>query len=63
MGGDGFDGLCDLGQVEYFGLLLIDQWSEDDVNVIRHHNYGVKIKPDLIVMRAYVEDHRPGPVR
>ena len=35
-----------------FRILSIDQWGEDDVNVVRHDDYGMKIKPDLIVMRA-----------
>jgi hypothetical protein len=52
MGGDGFDGLCDLCQGEYFGLLVVDQWGEDDVNVVGHHDYGMKIEPDFVVMSA-----------
>ena len=52
MCGDGFHGLCDLCQGEYFGLLVVDQWGEDDVNVIRHYYYGMKIETDLIVMGA-----------
>jgi hypothetical protein len=43
--------LCDFGQGEYFGL-LVDQWGEDDVNVVRHYDEGMKIKPDVIVMSA-----------
>ena len=52
MGRGGFDGLCDLCQGEYFGLLIVDQWSEDDVDVIRHNDYGMKIESILIVMHA-----------
>ena len=62
MRGDGFDGLRDLCQGAYFGILLIDQWREDDMHVVRHDDYGMKIKSTLIVMRACVEDDRPGPV-
>jgi len=62
MGADGFHGLCDLCQGKYFGIRLIDQWSEDDVNVIWHDDYGMKIESALIVMGACVEDDRPGPV-
>jgi hypothetical protein len=50
-----FDGIHDLGERENFHGLVIDQRSEDQVNVIRHDDRDLEVEPLLVVVQTACE--------
>ena len=53
------DRFHDCRQRKHFHRFEIDQWSEDEMNVIRNYDHKFEVIPLLVVVQAGIKNNRP----